>query len=95
MSNTSPTAAPGRLARWLDSDVWHSFITSPMAMLALSASTALRSAAPAACSAACTADTAAATCSSAAFRDFLASMKANSATEYEMRLGFTSGPPPA
>ena len=34
MSNTSPTAAPGRLARWLDSDVWHSFITSPMAMLA-------------------------------------------------------------
>ena len=34
MSNPSPTAAPGRLARWLDSDVWHSFITSPMAMLA-------------------------------------------------------------
>ena len=34
MSNISPTAAPGRLARWLDSDVWHSFITSPMAMLA-------------------------------------------------------------
>lgn len=34
MSSPSPTAAPGRLARWLDSDVWHSFITSPMAMLA-------------------------------------------------------------
>ena len=34
MSNPSSTATPGRLARWLDSDVWHSFITSPMAMLA-------------------------------------------------------------
>ncbi len=35
MSNSpSPAATPGRLARWLDSDVWHSFITSPMAMLA-------------------------------------------------------------
>ena len=34
MSNPSSTAPPGRLARWLDSDVWHSFITSPMAMLA-------------------------------------------------------------
>ena len=28
------TGTPGRLARWLDSDVWHSFRTSPMAMLA-------------------------------------------------------------
>ncbi len=25
-------AAPGRLARWLDSDVWHSFRTSPVAI---------------------------------------------------------------
>ena len=30
----STTATPSRLARWLDSDVWHSFRTSPMAMLA-------------------------------------------------------------
>jgi peptide/nickel transport system permease protein len=31
----SPTvSAPGRLARWLDSDVWHSFRSSPMAMAA-------------------------------------------------------------
>ena len=29
----NPTA-PGRLARWLDSDVWHSFRTSPMAITA-------------------------------------------------------------
>jgi peptide/nickel transport system permease protein len=34
MSTPSPSAVPGRLARWLDSDIWHSFITSPMAMLA-------------------------------------------------------------
>ena len=27
-------AAPGRLARWLDSDIWYSFRTSPVAMLA-------------------------------------------------------------
>jgi peptide/nickel transport system permease protein len=32
MSTTAPT--PGRLARWLDSDIWHSFRTSPMAMAA-------------------------------------------------------------
>ncbi len=31
---STPAAAPGRLARWLDSDVWHSFRQSPMAMLA-------------------------------------------------------------
>ena len=31
---TTATATPGRLARWLDSDIWHSFRTSPMAMLA-------------------------------------------------------------
>ena len=30
----TPTAAPGRLARLLDSDVWYSFRTSPMAILA-------------------------------------------------------------
>jgi peptide/nickel transport system permease protein len=34
MSTPSSSAAPGRIARWLDSDIWHSFITSPMAMLA-------------------------------------------------------------
>jgi len=34
MSTPSPTAAPNWLARWRDSDIWHSFITSPMAMLA-------------------------------------------------------------
>jgi peptide/nickel transport system permease protein len=31
---SSHSAAQGRLARWLDSDVWHSFRTSPMAMVA-------------------------------------------------------------
>jgi len=31
---TAPAAAPGAIARWLDSDVWHSFRTSPMAMVA-------------------------------------------------------------
>jgi peptide/nickel transport system permease protein len=34
MSTPSSPAQPGRIARWLDSDIWHSFITSPMAMLA-------------------------------------------------------------
>ncbi len=34
MSTPSTSAQPGRLARWLDSDIWHSFKTSPMAMLA-------------------------------------------------------------
>jgi peptide/nickel transport system permease protein len=32
MSSTAPV--PGRLARWLASDVWHSFRSSPMAMAA-------------------------------------------------------------
>jgi peptide/nickel transport system permease protein len=30
----APAAAPGRLARWLDSDVWYSFRTSPVAIVA-------------------------------------------------------------
>ncbi|KPF57574.1 ABC transporter permease [beta proteobacterium AAP51] len=34
MSTPTPSAAPGRLARWRDSDIWYSFTTSPMAMLA-------------------------------------------------------------
>ncbi len=34
MSTTPSPAAPGRLARFLDSDVWHSFTHSPTAMLA-------------------------------------------------------------
>jgi peptide/nickel transport system permease protein len=34
MSTPSSSAQPGRIARWLDSDIWHSFKTSPMAMLA-------------------------------------------------------------
>jgi len=34
MSTPSPIAPPSWLARWRDSDIWHSFITSPMAMLA-------------------------------------------------------------
>jgi peptide/nickel transport system permease protein len=34
MSTPPPSAAPGRLARWRDSDIWYSFTTSPMAMLA-------------------------------------------------------------
>ncbi len=40
MVDTEPTmqtqapAQPGLVARWLDSDVWHSFKTSPMAILA-------------------------------------------------------------
>jgi len=34
MSTPSPTAAPSWLARWRDSDIWHSFTSSPMAMLA-------------------------------------------------------------
>jgi peptide/nickel transport system permease protein len=33
MSMQTP-APPGRLVRWLDSDVWHSFRTSPMAIVA-------------------------------------------------------------
>ncbi len=32
--STPVSAAPGRLARFLDGDVWHSFRNSPMAMLA-------------------------------------------------------------
>ena len=32
--NQAAPSAPGRLARWRDSDVWHSFVSSPMAMLA-------------------------------------------------------------
>jgi len=28
------STAPGRFARWLDSDIWHSFRTSPMAIVA-------------------------------------------------------------
>ena len=32
--DTPPAPAPSRLARWLDSDLWHSFSTSPVAMLA-------------------------------------------------------------
>ena len=31
---TQATTQPGVLSRWLDSDVWHSFKTSPMAILA-------------------------------------------------------------
>ncbi len=34
MSTPSSSAQPGRIARWLDSDIWHSFTSSPMAMLA-------------------------------------------------------------
>ena len=34
MSNPSSTAAPNWLARWRASDIWHSFTSSPMAMLA-------------------------------------------------------------
>ncbi len=33
-SSSAPSVAPGRLARMLDSDVWHSFRSSPTAMLA-------------------------------------------------------------
>jgi peptide/nickel transport system permease protein len=33
-SPTTPTVAPGALARLLDSDIWFSFRTSPMAILA-------------------------------------------------------------
>jgi peptide/nickel transport system permease protein len=32
--NSSPSAQQGRLARWLDSDIWHSFKSSPTAMVA-------------------------------------------------------------
>ena len=34
MNNTASAEPPGRWARWRDSDVWHSFCSSPMAMLA-------------------------------------------------------------
>ncbi len=34
MPAPAPAAAPGRLARWLDSDVWYSFRTSPVAIVA-------------------------------------------------------------
>ena len=33
-TTTTPAAAPGRLARFLDGDVWHSFKSSPMAIVA-------------------------------------------------------------
>ena len=33
-SGAMPSASPGRMARWQKSDVWHSFTSSPMAMLA-------------------------------------------------------------
>jgi peptide/nickel transport system permease protein len=33
-TSTQPSGSGGRLARWRDSDVWHSFWSSPMAMLA-------------------------------------------------------------
>jgi peptide/nickel transport system permease protein len=32
--NSSPSAQQGRLGRWLDSDIWHSFKSSPTAMVA-------------------------------------------------------------